>query len=279
VPTPFDHLALAEEILNQRGLSGPVRDGLLAARPAFLLGNTAPDFGTICGIPRARTHFFEMPMEDRRPAHLRLLSAFPELRQPHRLDRERAAFVAGYLLHLWLDQAWIATIFEPIFGPTVARQTFAQRLIDHNLLRAYLDQNNRERLPNDIHHALQGASPEAWLPFAPDNELRRWRDLLVDQVTPGGNSQTVAVFAERLGVPASDFAPRLASSDEMQQAVFRYLPLRRLAAFRRYSLGRSIELLTAYWTGRLDSASSVNCPFRRKAVLKAHPAEGAYESH
>ncbi len=242
------------------------RQALRLNRSAFLLGNTAPDFGTVSGLPRAASHFFDVPMLDRRPAHLRLLARHPELVRPDELAPDRAAFVAGYLAHLWLDQAWIATFFEPIFGPEVPRGSFHQRLVNHNLLRAYLDQKDRNRLQPEVGTALNQAEPNGWLAFAPDKDLRQWRNHLRIQLEPGGSSRTVRVFSSRLGISADKFAARLASRAEMERAVFRYLPQSHLRAFWDLSLIHSVELVAAYLAGEIQEAPTVSRPFRRRPI-------------
>ncbi len=239
---------------------------LLRQRGAFLFGNTAPDFGTVTGYPRAKSHFFDMPMLDRRPAHLRLLERHPSLCQPAALAEDHAAFLAGYLAHLWLDQAWIVTFFEPIFGPDVRRGSFHQRLVDHNLLRAHLDLTYRGMLGDDIGDLIRHAQPQGWLTFAKDSDLAKWRDHLEIQLKPGGSSQTVRIFARRLGIPQRKFAARLASREEMEKAVFRFLPPDLLASFWERSLLLSIGLVAAYLYGDVEKAASTNRPFQRNPI-------------
>src|SRR5512147_2420190 len=43
VPTPIQHIILAEQLLSDATLPAPLRDELRAQRGAFLFGNTAPD--------------------------------------------------------------------------------------------------------------------------------------------------------------------------------------------------------------------------------------------
>lgn len=265
MPTPFNHLALAERLLASPKLPSGTRRQLQRARPAFLLGNVAPDLGTLSRLSRQASHYFEVPMQDLRPAHQRLFEAHPHLADPARLAPDHAAFMAGYLTHLWLDQAWILAIFEPVFGPEVPRGSFEERLIAHNLLRAWLDEQDHRRLDGTVAAALRRADPRRWLPFAPDEDLRRWRDLLAEQLAPGGRSQTAEVFAARLGITPEEFRARLASPGRLERAVFRHISRRRLQAFQRLALARSLELVTYYLAGRLGEAPHVNRPFRRRA--------------
>lgn len=266
VPTPFHHLGIAEAVLASQHLDQAVRAQLRAARPAFLLGSTAPDISTINGQPRETTHFFAMPMVVRQPAHVRLLEAYPHLQFPSRLDLDLAAFMSGYLAHLWLDQCWIANIFEQVYGPDVQRDTFRQRLLDHNLLRAHLDAEHRLGLPEDVGAALRQAEPAGWLDLTEDNTLRRWRDHLSLQLQPGTRPLTTTVFARRHGIHTEDFESRLASQSELQRAVYRNLPHRRLRAFDRLGIHVTTLLLNTFLSDRLADTQFLKRPFPRRAA-------------
>lgn len=271
MPTPFNHIVLGQELLDDDRLPKPLLARLQRSRPAFLLGNTAPDFGALVGKPRRETHYFQVPLQETSPAHNRLLAAHPHLGQPEQLSDDQAAFIAGYLAHLWLDQAWISAVFEPYFGPQVSRGSFRERLVEHNLLRAYLDLQERDRIPDDLGSTLRAARPRGWLPFAADAELRQWRDHLAAQVEPGGKIRTVEVFAQRLKMPRRKFARRLQSPEEMERSVFAHLPRRQLTSFweRRFSYTR--ELVRYYLEGDLEAAPRVNQPLERQAPSPTRP--------
>lgn len=229
---------------------------LCESRPAFVLGNTAPDLGSVTAATRASTHFFEVPMKDGRPAYLRMFELHPGLRDAGRLRADHAAFIAGYAAHLWLDQAWIAMVFEPMFGLGVRRSTFHRRLIDHNLLRAHLDRLDRDDLPDDLDSQLAQAQPDGWLPFAGDQDIGRWRDHLLEQVSPGGHARTVEVFAAKSGVPQRQFALELDSKDTLQSRVFDPLPAGLIDRFWRVGLENSIRIVAAYTLGSLGEGPS-----------------------
>jgi hypothetical protein len=262
VPTPFCLLDLAERLLNHPALAPQPKQRLCDARAAFLFGNTAPDYVTVVGLPRQQGHFFDVPIRQSEPAYQRLLRLFPSLATPSQLPDDQAAFVAGYLAHLWLDQAWILGVFEPIFGPGVHRGSFKQRLLDHNLLRAYLDRDALRRLAPNVGTILATAQPRSWLPFAEDQALVAWRDHLAEQLSPGGHSRTIDVFARRHNLSPATFQRQLESHQTMNKAVFRHLSSGGLSALQGMWLGRSIELVNDYLSeGRLE-ARHVNQPLR-----------------
>jgi hypothetical protein len=264
VPTPFYHLDLAEKLLSHGALEPSLRERLLGSRSAFLFGNTAPDFVTLAGLPREAGHFFDVPIRRSQPAHRRLLEIYPGLSAPSRLPDNQAAFLAGYLAHLWLDQAWIIGVFEPIFGPDVHRDSFQQRLLDHNLLRAHMDRGARRHLPDGLAKDLAGARPHDWLPFADDRALAIWRDHLAEQLLPGGHSRTIDVFAHRHGISPTDFTQQLNSPPVMSEAVFKHLPPELLSKLQKMWLERSIELVNNYLSDGRIGATHVNRPLREQ---------------
>ncbi len=249
MPTPFNHLVLAQQLLGAPGFSPAAQDTLTAELPAFLFGNIAPDAQTVSGQPREATHFFPVPLGDAPPAHQVLFERHPELARADKLPPARAAFLAGYLAHLELDQLWITDIFDPIFGPRQTWGTFRERLYLHNIFRAHWDAQDLQRLPPAIGMDLRAARPDDWLPFVGDDPLRRWRDLVADQLAPGAAARTVEVFAGRMGADPRAFAALVNSPTEMERRVFARVPPARLEQFCADGLARCIARLHAYFGG------------------------------
>jgi hypothetical protein len=250
MPTPFTHLATVPEILSHPDLAHPLRAGLAAELPAFLLGNIAPDVQTLSGQTREATHFFPVPLDAGPPATARLLAQHPALAQPRKLPPAQAAFLAGYLAHLVLDQLWVADIFEPVFGPDQPWGSFRERLYLHNVLRAHWDAADLARLPPATAEQLGAARPAGWLPFVHDEHLGAWRDLVARQLQPGG-ARTVEVFAERMNTDPRVLAALLASPDEMQRRLFVHLAPGALDRYRAAAIAAAAQALAAYWRGQL----------------------------
>jgi hypothetical protein len=252
VPTPFYHLQLAEDLLRQISGSAPMRC-LQSHRPAFLLGSTAPDVQTISGQKRFETHFFELPLQ---PCSLlpwkRMLTAYPELKLRDRLHSDQGAFLAGYACHLLADWLWVRRIYAPVFGPDCDWETLPRRSFLHNVLRAYLDQQIWSHLPGDLGQTLVQASPQAWLPFAADADLIRWRGWLVDQLSPGGAAQTVEVFAARQGIAPQEFTALMHSEARLESEVFSRLPRVQLEAYRQELWAETIQLLESLFEKRIS---------------------------
>ncbi len=249
MPTPFYHLVLSQEMLRDESLNADARVLLLAERPAFLLGNTAPDVQTVSGQTREQTHFFSIPKADRSPAQHVMFGKYPELADAMALPTQQAAFIAGYCVHLLLDQAWIWEVFYPVFGRKARWSDLPERLFFHNVLRAHLDRHDYARLPIDIQDTLLATCPGRWLPFVQSENLCRWRDVLAEQCAPGAAARTVEVFAERMGRQPEEFEVLLNSEDDMQAQILSRMQPRALHMFRQSALDRSIALLNHYFSG------------------------------
>jgi hypothetical protein len=241
MPTPFTHLLIARQMLDSPDLPAALRQ----EAPAFCLGNVAPDVQNITGEDRASTHFFTVPLGGQE-AVAAMLSDYPTLARRAQLAAPRAAFIAGYLAHLELDEFWIAEVFEPYFGGALAWGTFRERLYLHNALRALWDQEDLARLPASTADCLRAAAPDRWLPFGSDAALREWRDFLAAQIEQRQTS-VVEVFAQRMRANADEFAALVSSPEEMRERVLRRVPPEVLERFRERGLARCAGRVADYW--------------------------------
>ena len=186
MPTPVQHLVLAQRLLDDSTLPGSIRQRLLAHRGAFLFGNTAPDVQTVSGQLREETHFFVIPWARVPLPHNALFSLYPALRRIRSLPADHAAFLAGYICHLWLDVVWVRDIYLNGFGPHAHwGANLRERHFYHNILRTWCDLNDQQQLNGSIGPALAAANPIEWLPFTADRYLVQWRDNLAEQFQPG----------------------------------------------------------------------------------------------
>jgi len=246
MPTPFYHLSVACDLRFSANFPAILSEEW----PAFCLGNIAPDAQYLSGQTREATHFFNVPMHDLTPAWEFMFAEYPALGNPAALPPTQAAFVAGYLCHLALDQLWIQDIFDPIFGEEVSWGSFRERLFLHNILRIYLDRLDLPRLKDGMAATLQAAQPNNWLPFLGDTYIAGWRDFVAEQLTENAASQTVAVFAARMGLAPTEFESLLQSAADMQARLFDRLPVAVLADFRRRGLDRCEAVLSGYLVGQ-----------------------------
>ena len=252
MPTPFYHIVIAEDILEDSRLHALVRNQLFDDLPAFLFGNVAPDVQAISRYTREDTHFFSIDNVGKNVAYKAMLSKHKELSNTRLLSPVRSAFVAGYLAHLLLDQAWIMEVFNPVFGKKVNWGEFRERLFLHNVLRTFLDQNDYDNLPSDIDQRFAlNLSSVRWLPFVDNNDLYRWHKFLSEQLVDGLSSRTVEVFAGRMGLKPEDFEEILLDDDVMEKKIFSRMSRIRLDKFRQRALDNTIVMLNDYFSSDL----------------------------
>lgn len=246
VPTPFYHISIADELLEQSRLDPKVRNLLNKYSNEFMFGNTAPDVQVVSGQTREDTHFYTIPPEDSTPAWRHMLVAHPELVNIGHLQPGQYAFLAGYICHLQADEKWIVELFLPIFGPDADWADFQQRLYLHNVLRTYMDQQVITTMPADTSARLQSSYPDNWLPFVEDRHLLEWQEYLATQLKPGAQVKTAEVFAQRQGLPAEDFTEMLKSESRMDDEIFIHLPRERLVEFRASLVAENVQLINNY---------------------------------
>lgn len=256
MPTPVMHLVLAGEILRRDALPPATRRLLNQQRGPFLLGHTVPDVQTLSGQARDETHFYSLPRTSERPAHEALFAAYPQLAHAEELPAAQAAFIAGYIAHLLLDELWLDRIFLPYFGGDWG--TRGERGFLHNVLRTWLDARDQRRLNGSVVTALQEAEPQGWLPFVGDDHLRAWCDWLVGQLEPGRSVQTATVFAKRMGVSVAEVEAVLSSPQQMEERVFRHVPRAALRSFHDVGYARSAALIAAYLGADIPATEEVH---------------------
>lgn len=245
------HLRVAQRIYDHPDLPASIKRRLEAAWAAFSLGNVAPDFQTICDVPREVAHFYELPPSREVEAHEKMMAVYPELADPGQLGVEHAVFIAGYRAHLLLDLRWYWEILIPCFveaddWPADHRQRF----LVHNTLLTYLDRQSRAALPEDAGPVLAAARPDGWLPFAGDGDLIRWRDMIAGQLEPGTVPATVSIYAERMRISPVVFAANLDNPDWMAGEVFRRVPIDHVLGVIDRGVDASVRLLNDYLSGR-----------------------------
>jgi len=202
MPTPFQHLVYAREILAAPALPEQIRATLQEATGPYFLGSTAVDVQAITGQRRSETHFYRFPPTGNPRAGKAMKLAYPELANPYALSPECAAFVSGYLVHLAWDEDWAWDVFGPFYLESGTWPDRLTRSVHHNALRVVQDREAEVilRASPKIKAALRRTEPDHWLPFVPDEALRRWRDWIVCQLENPARVQTAQVFAERMGV-------------------------------------------------------------------------------
>ena len=245
MPTPFMHLQIAERILSHVALSDRTRRMIQTHYSAFYLGSVAPDYQTICNVPRETTHFYNLPPGEGDRAYPTMFSSFPELAQQLRLSPEQAVFIAAYCAHLMLDLRWYHEVLIPYFVEPLEWESHHQRFVVHNTLLTYLDKQAVSALPESAASVLSLANPKGWLPFALDKELIEWRDLLVAQLRPGAPLRTVEIYAKRLLLTPEEFASNLEEPAWMDAYLFRRVPIEDVQDMLTSAVTESVYIITS----------------------------------
>lgn len=249
MPTPFEHLVYARDVLESAHLPENIRQTMRAQLGPYLLGNTAVDVQSITGQPRFETHFYHIHGDSAMPASDALLAAYPDLADPNRLDPAHAAFVSGYLVHLAWDERWLRDVFRPFYMESALWPDRLTRNVHHNALRVLVDRQAEAMLRawSELLPLLRSTQPDSWLPFVESAALTRWRDWLVIQLADPSAVQTAQVFAERMGVSADylETVIRAVELDTYQPPVPGLSAA--LATFETHALAESIVVLRRYW--------------------------------
>ena len=214
----------------------------------FLFGQCAPDFQGVCQISRQATHFYDIPQSgDVAEAYQQMWQEYPALASPAGMPPAQAVFIAGYCAHLLLDLCWYWHILWPQFlNATDWPADRRQRFLVHNILLTYLDKMAFEALPVPAGQILAAAQPATWLPFADDQCLIRWRDLLTPQLQPGANLETIDIYATRLRMTPSDFASHLADPRWMMTEVFNKISLDYVQTVLADGVDQTVQFLNQY---------------------------------
>ena len=109
MPNPATHIQMASRAAQKVG--API---LTENMGCYLIGSTAPDVRVITRQERERYHFAPLEFEAVGAGIAGLFDQYPELQvTAHAPTR---SFVAGYITHLVLDEAWITKMYRPFFG-------------------------------------------------------------------------------------------------------------------------------------------------------------------
>ena len=180
-----------------------------------------------------------------------MLAQYPQLAKRNDLPDDQAVFIAAYSAHLMLDLIWFRQIVVPNFYNAPQIGDIRARHLLHLILLSYLDKLAFESLPNSAGDILADAHPINWLPFAADEDLRTWRDFLVQQLRPGGRSQTVEIYAERLQMTAAAFADKLDDGVWLKKNLFAQVQVTTVQEVLTASVPATIRLINRYLDGEL----------------------------
>jgi hypothetical protein len=248
------HIAIAHRLSADEAVPLAVRRAILDSWGAFLLGNVAPDARVSSGLQRADTHFFEyQPVVDP-PAAVVMLTQHTALRCVSAHDANHAAFVAGYVAHLAVDEVWCMDALYPLFAGWGDSRTRFEML---HMLLGHLDERDFGSLPTTSdYEPLHEATPACWLPFMTDADLVTWRDLIADQLSPRGHNRTFDILSKRIGMTASEMATFTHDRGKMSAQLWAHVPYDQIQAVEQHMYDWARRVLIDYYADTLTSSRS-----------------------
>jgi hypothetical protein len=173
------HMTVARELAGN--LNAP---SIEADRGAYYLGATTPDIRVLTRWDRERTHFFDLHCLDAQDGVQRLFAEQPAVRDAAALDAPTAAFIAGYISHLVLDEEYIVQIYRIFFGEGGVLGDELMANVMDRLLQFHLDAGERQdqQAVRDIQRALAETTVELSVDFIARDTLLTWRDWQVDLI-------------------------------------------------------------------------------------------------
>ena len=174
MPHPVLHLSLAKNLADQLALRDIESD-----RGAYYLGSTAPDMRRVARLDRSQTHFFRLDNFEHQDSVRAMFAAYPDLQDRGKLNASTAAFLAGYMTHLVLDEGWICEVYRPLFGEKSALHGSQHANVLDRVIQFEMDRQRREDCETlaTIREAVLTTSLELSVGFLEMDSLYKWRDL------------------------------------------------------------------------------------------------------
>ncbi len=247
MPTPFTHLIKAHQLLDDPRLAPSAVSLLRQELPAFLLGNIAPDAHHAAhssDIRRETTHFFHYAPRLDPLATIKMLQDYPSLLSQQVVDPSRRVFLAGYLAHLAIDEVWATDVVHRFF-----HSEWGDRRTRHfafTALIAILDRRDFERMPSGYYDILRRAEPKQWLPFLPDNALSKWRDVVVEQIQPGGRPETLLILGRTVYSDYQDLADMVNSPQRQAAELWLHFPQEQVLSIENTAYEHMLRVVCDY---------------------------------
>lgn len=257
MPNAETHLTAACDLLSEPEIARafPWLAGE-ASCSAFLLGSISPDVRAVGGQTREETHFFTIPPDDERPAPVVMCADWPQIAVSAALSAPQAAFIAGYMTHLIMDQIWVEMIVMP--GLFIAGITWGLKHPNwrtYCILMTYLEYRAADRLPAGTSGRMAGAQPDGWLPFAADTDLVAWRDRVAKLIDDGGPRVVSSLLSQSCGLEPGQMEAIVRSEAEMAREAYPTVPREQLLAFEAETARRSRAQVMAYLAGTSEHFS------------------------
>ncbi len=242
------HMAMAKELADR--LHQPALDG---DRGAYYLGSTAPDIHVITRCERERTHFFNLNNFDAQSGIDGFFKAYPELARPDRLNASTAAFLAGYMSHLAMDEVWIVDIYRRYFGERSALKGDVRANVMDRVLQYEIDRRERAKteLMAHVREELLATPLEIDVGFIDGPTLERWRQIAAEVASSPPDWDRFRTIAGRslkaYGVATPEAAQEFMKNvPELLAEATHHVNADRLQVFLDRSIDDSLEAIKGY---------------------------------
>ena len=222
-------------------------------RGNLYLGSTAPDIRVITRWERGRTHFFDLSNFDEQSGVAGLFEAYPRLREPGDLSAATAAFVAGYVTHLVMDELWINTIYRPFFGEHSPLSGGVRANVMDRALQFSLDRQKRidRELMAHVLNEIARSDLALNVEVIDGETLGRWKDIILDVVNHPPDWERFRYIASRhlraAGIESPEqFQEFVQSLPELVDETLRYLGEKRMQEFMEHSREESMRAVKEY---------------------------------
>lgn len=245
MPSATAHLVTALDLLEDPALAA--RQRLLSEQGAFLLGSVSPDVRMVSGLTREETHFYDIPVSSEAPAAQTLLETYPTLSDAHTLSGKHAAFIAGYLTHLIMDETWLEVVVMPyIFIDRAVWDSNHPNYRLYSLLMIHLAEEGARHVTPQMIEQMRACQPQGWLPFASDQQLIEWRDRVAAYCSDNSGLQTARMFAAQMKIEAEELYSSATSQTALENELHTAVPGTALKSFQRQTHERCLSTLNQY---------------------------------
>ena len=247
MPNLLSHFNLGLQTLSSLG--DPSMEAHLGS---FLLGCTTPDIRAITKWKRDTTHFAPLSINKVGVGTEGLFHANSHLANESRLSGATRAFLAGYISHLTVDEAWIIYIYQPYFANRGLFPDPIEANVSDRALQLDLDKAAGDEIANmdNITETLQSSDQDVDVGFIDSETLSQWRAWVSDFSQRQFSWDRLHFLMRRMyreneevQMVVESFLSSLPASLER---VYERVPRDGIRAFQKMTLRKSVQLIKEY---------------------------------
>lgn len=169
----------------------------------FLLGAVSPDVRAITKRDRAEYHYAPLTFAEIGEGVQGLFAAHPGLRAKPSTDETAAAFVAGYVTHILLDESWISEVFRPHFNGSQAPYAAAVSKVMDRALQLELDRLAEQAVARAI-PIIGSTTMPTDVEVIPSATLEEYRTFALELLGQGFSWERLRFMARRIAAGIED---------------------------------------------------------------------------